>query len=477
MATTNSSFPALSENCAELIGETLGLRVRIEDLPTLKVHIAERMKNLGLERPDDYSRTLTADAPEGLQEREILTARLTTGESYFLRDPKQFEVIIRQLLPELLRLRASTRKLRLWSAGCSSGEEPYTLAMLLHEQASELNRWDIEIFASDINSRALESAREGRYTEWAFRALDIERKRRYFRQEGHEWIIQPALRERVRFGHVDLVAETLPNDATGQDHYDLILCRNVFIYMTPAAISRVAGKLTATLADGGYLITGHGELLGHNTHGLHTRVFADSVVLSKHPPAPEPTASQPHKISKSSATVAVPLPQRLRPVSTPALCKRLPLTTLGPPLSEELLKQAWCEADRGQIDSAKRTCREYISVSPFDPWPYYLQAQLEQMAGNPVKAKTLLMQAIYLAPGLVAAYLELAALLEVEGQPARARQQLTAAVRELRRLPSDTLIRPYEHSTAADVLGYVERRLGNTLPHVARNVERQRASS
>lgn len=452
-----------AERCAELITSSLGLRLCDQDLPALQELFVARMEAGGFISADEYMRVLVANSREGCHERGQFTASFTTGETYFLRDAKQFELIVRHLLPELVRRRIDERRLRFWSAGCSSGEEPYTLAMLLREQAPDLVGWDIEIIASDINSRVLDIARQGRFRDWSFRALDEARKRRYFRQDGREWVIDEALRRMVRFERFDLVGGVMPDASLGLDDLDLILCRNVFIYMTPVAIARIATKFTSVLADGGYLVTGHGELLGHNTRGLHTRVFADSVVLRKQ--AADATAfpdvSAPAPAPKvSAAKRALPEMPR-RPLPIPALCQPAPPSQPGdvPARQDELMQQAWREADRGLADAARRTCREVIALAHFDPWPYYLQAQLAQESGDTVQAKGLLKQALYLDPQLTPAYLELAALLDAEGESARAQHLLRVACRALRGLPPATPIRPYEHSTAADLLAYITLRL------------------
>jgi chemotaxis protein methyltransferase CheR len=455
--TPSALLPA--EVCAATISATLGLQFSDQDLPALQALFATRMHAGRFTSADDYLHLLTANSSAGRHEREQYTTRFTTGETYFLRDVRQFEVIVTQLVPELARRRAATRRLRFWSAACASGEEPYTLAMLLRERAPELAGWDIEIIASDINTQVLDIARQGRYRDWSFRALDEARKRRYFRQAGREWVIDDALRRMVRFERFDLVAGLMPDASLGLDDLDLILCRNVFIYMTPVAIAGIATKFTTALAEGGYLVTGHGELLGHNTRGLHTRVFADSVVLRKQtadtPADPEPAPAPRVPLARRALPEMPP-----RPLPIPARCPPAPPPSGDAPETQEaLMQQAWREANRGLVDAARQTCREAISLAPFDPWPYYLQAQLAQESGDAVQAKALLNQALYLDPHLVPACLELAALLDAEGENVRAQNLLRTACRALRRLPPATPIRPYEHSTAADLLAYMASRL------------------
>jgi len=333
----------------------------------------------------------------------------------------------------------------------------------VHELLPRRDDWTIDIVATDINTRALQIARAGRYGDWSFRAIDETRKRRYFAKDGQDWVLDTALRQMVRFLHSDLVADPMPDATCGLCDADLIMCRNVFIYMQPGAVAQVAAKLTAALADGGYLVTGHGELLGHNTHGLHTRVFAASVVMHKHdqpaavvtvaPEAPRMQAPAPAPAPTTSAT----------PAAAPAIKPVARAFTPAPRSAAEdfdaYMAQAWRQADSGLASEAERSCLAASNLAPFDPWPYYLRAQLAQERGDARDARQLLDKAIYLEPSLVAAYIELGGLLEQEGKHERARQMLLTAARELARLPGDTLIKPYENSSAADVLAYLDSRL------------------
>lgn len=441
--------PALST----VVERTLGLRLREQDRKAAWCWIAERARS-GRLTVDEWVGQLSGSGPEARREREALTVRLTTGETYFLRDAGVFELLAAHILPELIERRRNERRLRLWSAGCASGEEAYSLAMLLLEQARQLAGWDVRIIGTDIDSAALASACRGVYGDWSFRAIDALRKQRYFRAQGRHWAVTDDLRPLVRFSHLDLLGDHFPDRGLDLADIDLILCRNVFIYMQPEAVATVAGKLAASLADGGYLITGHGELLGHNTHGLHTRVFAASVVLHKlgSPPVTESPANVPVVPLASGATGMPADP--VAAVSTAVEPEPAP-----PPTFEQWMQEAWTCADRGDALAAQAACAAASGIDPLNPWPYYVQAQLAQERGDATQARQLLERVIYLDPRLVAAYLELGGLFEQDGNREAMRRMLLNASRELRKLPPSTLIKPYEASTAADMLAYLEARL------------------
>ena len=136
---------------------------------------------------------------------EVLAPLLTVGETYFFRDPLLFEALEKHMLPRLLQARRTNgHRLTIWSAGCATGEEPYSLAILLDRIVPDPNQWEITVLGTDINESFLERAGTGLYTEWSFRNIPQEIKQRYFRQKGRDFEIIPRIRERVRFSYLNL---------------------------------------------------------------------------------------------------------------------------------------------------------------------------------------------------------------------------------------------------------------------------------
>ena len=406
-----------------------------------------------------YADLLKQDSLQGSEERERFTARFTTGETYFFRDLGQLDLLVRHLLPELIRRHAADRRLRLWSAGCASGEEPYSLAILLREKFPQLAGWKLEIFASDINSQALEQARCGTYSDWSFRVVDESRKHMHFRRNGGKWQIAPEIQAMVQFLRTGLYADAIPDPAMGLANFDLIICRNVFIYMDSKAVAGIATKFAAALNDGGYLVTGHSELLGCYVHGLQTRVFPESVVMHKQRAKPPAMAVESRPAAEKPVR-PVPAPPRIG--SLPPL--PAPTPKPPPPGVEEqldgLLQQARGLADRGRAVEAGQVCEQALALAPLAPWPYFLLAQLALERGDAPQAQTLLKKVVYLEPALVAGWLELGALYEREGRATDAQRMRQTARRELIRLPGDTPVRPFENTTAADLLTYLEQESG-----------------
>lgn len=356
------------------------------------------------------------------------------GETYFFRDQGQSDLLRLRLLPELIERRRKAKTLRLWSAGCASGEEAYSLAMLVDMLLPERDGWDIFILGSDINPAALAKARHGRYGPWSFRMAPPMLQQRYFRRTGDEWELDQRIRRMVSFHAGDLIAEPFPGGDLRD--MDLILCRNVFIYFNARAVSAVAEKLGATLREGGYLMTGHTELIGHRIRNLQSRLFVEGVVYRR------AAASVP------LAAIAAPATRSAPP---PAVAPRVPSAPPeAMPGAADLLARAREFADRGEYDGAEQACRQALGVAPLAPGPHFLLAQLAQLGGEFERAGKLLDQTLYLDPGCVAAYLELAALCERTENRPRAQSLRRAALDIVRTLPGDAVVEPYE-TTATEL--------------------------
>ncbi len=171
--------------------------------------------------------------------------------------------------------------LRIWSAGCSTGEEPHSLAILVKELIPDLDKWDILILETDINQESIEKAKRGIYDSWSFRMLKPELQRGYFYQRKKNWEVDEQIRRMVTFRFGNLLKDRFPSPTSEIHNMDIILCRNVFIYFDSKAISVVLEKFHNTLRWGGYLIAGHTELHGQNLGQLQAKVFPESVVYQR----------------------------------------------------------------------------------------------------------------------------------------------------------------------------------------------------
>jgi len=442
-----------------LIASRIGLLVREQDDALLRKMVAERVRTLNLSSAEQYCQFLDSDA-DIRHERKELTALLSTGETYFFRDREQHVLLQDIILPELLERRKDERTLRIWCAACSSGEEAYSLAILLDELIADQSRWNIFILGTDINQDFIERARQGIYTEWSFRGMSNARRQRYFHPHKNTWVLDGGIRNRVTFRTGDLVADEFPDYASGLYGMDLILCRNMFIYMEHHMVFRIADKFTETLAEGGILVTGHGELYAHHLGKLRARVFPESIIYQKvaapfPQPVPPPFAEIERPAQKKPAAAS---PAMRKNHATAVLQQQSAVeTSKGKAVTE--MEMAWQYANQGQRDKAAKFCSEIVAKNPLIAEAHYLLALLAQERGEFTEVKSLLKKVIYLDPSFIAAYLDLGDLYAREGDDARAGKMRATARDLLQTLPGDSRVKFYGASTVNAVLQYIEHLL------------------
>ncbi|MEE8392650.1 MAG: CheR family methyltransferase [Anaerolineae bacterium] len=208
---------------------------------------------------NEYYRLLQ-DSDSNVMHFERLVNAITISETHFFRDAGQVDALYSHVLPQLIRRRRALRTLRIWSAGCASGEEPYSIAMLLRELLPDVDEWSITILGTDINTEAVDRARQAVYSEWAFREERAKQWRpRYFRRRGNRYELTPAVQRMVTFGQLNLVEDHYPSYESNTTLMDLILCRNVMIYFTESISRSIVARFFSCLTHGGWLVVGHAE--------------------------------------------------------------------------------------------------------------------------------------------------------------------------------------------------------------------------
>lgn len=278
----------------QLITANTGLQIRPQDRSALSQKLLTRMKSVKITDPEQYYQFLTTISFDSQKEWRELVVLLTTVESYFMRDKGQFCLLKKVIFPKLIEQKRSLHKtlgtqptLRIWSAGCSTGEEPYSLAIILKQLIADWDQWKILILGTDINQKVIEKARQGVFSPWSFRLVDPQVQKQYFSPRQIEWEINRELREIVDFSCVNLITDTFPDFYRNIHNIDLILCRNVFVYFEPEYISLVLKKFSKTLRPGGYLIAGHAEVYGQTMNEFQPQIFPESIVYQRREVLPE----------------------------------------------------------------------------------------------------------------------------------------------------------------------------------------------
>ena len=244
------------EQLAPLIHDRMGLHFNENKKRELILGITSSAKNLGYSSTESFINFLLNN--KWKQDiLDSLASELTIGETYFLRNRKLFDMIVNCVIPE----KSKNRKLKFWSAACSTGEEPYSIAVVLDRTIPDINKWDIEIIASDINKNALQKAESGVYRPWSFRESEFPDKEHYFTEnDSGSFALHMNIKKMVKFFWLNLMSEAYPSVINGTTDCDIIFCRNVLIYFSFNTAAKVIERLYNCLKPGGLLILSATEL-------------------------------------------------------------------------------------------------------------------------------------------------------------------------------------------------------------------------
>jgi len=244
----------------------------------LERRLARRLEQHRLKSFEEYYHLLRYDRRRE-EELVVLIDNLTTNETYFFRESAQLQAFSREILPEMREQLSDRKSLKIWSAGCSTGEEPYTIAILLLESGDWWRDWQVDILGSDINQRVLHTARRGVYKKGAHRATSPEMLKKYFvPDEKGDYRIVDSVKKLVSFSYLNLLD---PYKTGLISTMDLIFCRNVIIYFDAEAKKKVVENFHHKLRDGGYLLLGHSESLINISNSFVLRTLKHDMVYQK----------------------------------------------------------------------------------------------------------------------------------------------------------------------------------------------------
>jgi chemotaxis protein methyltransferase CheR len=244
----------------------------------LERRLSRRLEQHRLKSFEEYYHFLRYDRKRE-EELIVLVDNLTTNETYFFRESPQLRAFSEEILPELRERLADRKALRIWSAGCSTGEEPYTIAMLLFESGDWWRTWQVEILGSDINQRVLHTARKGVYKKGAHRVTSPEMLAKYFIEEDKgDYRVVDKVKELVSFSSLNLLD---PLKTGLINNMDIIFCRNVIIYFDKEAKKKVIESFANKLREGGYLLLGHSESLINISNAFVLRTLKNDMVYQK----------------------------------------------------------------------------------------------------------------------------------------------------------------------------------------------------
>lgn len=422
----------------------------IED-DRLASFLRSRISQNQLRTSRDYINFLNSETPSAGAEMATLVEMISNTESFFFRDHGQMQLLRARILPELILKKKPDEKLRVLSAACSTGEELYSICIMLKELTAG-SPIELELTGVDINQDALKKAREGLYSPWSFRGVPNSTLEKYFTMERGKLRLSTEIRSMATFKYFNLVEGSAGFPAANREsRFDLVVCRNVFIYFDDAAIERSVNGLLDLLNEDGYLLTGHSELANRHFPGLVTMQFPESFIGKKvtgsnakvkYFPVTEPAMAHMESVPEDS--------MKRKPVTR---IKIEPVTELRPAEdSGDLLKQARKAADLGDNDLAKQLCDRVLEKEPFNHLAYFTLAQVANEEGEIEEAFLLFNKVIYLEKSFFAAYIELANINNYLGKHKAAEKLRLNAISELMLLDPDSRPPIYPGSTVAEII-------------------------
>jgi chemotaxis protein methyltransferase CheR len=415
-----SSDPVYAELKRHLVDMT-GLAYYLDKDVELASHVGRRLDALGIADCGSYLEMLLGPC-SGPAELDELTTSLTNGETFFFRHQELFDALGRQVIPEIIERNRDQRRLRIWSAGCANGAEPYSLSILLERAfGPQLAGWDVTIVGTDINRDFLVQAQRGEFSDWSLRSMADDLQASCFRRSGNTWTIDDAYRRGVLFRYHNLVQHPFPALINELSAFDLILCRNVMIYFAPPIIQRLVGQFHDCLVPGGWFAVGPAEPNVGLFRAFETVNAAGAVLYRRRqqPTAPNiawfqasPAGALPAVAkTESGSRILARLPRdkatlatgaRRRQSRPAAAARREPDSAIG-----QALADARQMLNLGQSAAAADCCQKLMTVEWMNPLVHFYNALVAEHRGQHGETEQALRRAIYLDRDFVLAHYQL----------------------------------------------------------------------
>jgi chemotaxis protein methyltransferase CheR len=414
--------------------ESTGLSFYTDRDEPLSKLVAERLAVLGLRNCSSYAEFL-AYGETGCAEMDVLIAQLTIGETYFFRDEEQFAAIRDVILPDVLARKRRSRQLLIWSAGCATGAEPYSLAILLaRELGDRIRGWQINIHATDLNRGFLLQAAEGKFRPGALRSTSDAVKRECFVKEGLAWAIHPRYKQWISFHQMNLMDSDFSTSFPAGSHFDLILCRNVMIYFSREMNSRLIGQFYRALGDGGWLVPGAAESNMDSLKVFRTVNTAGARLFQKMPTLRRPSPGGPLDESREAAPEA----RSQIILAAPAPCREPPPDPLRiVPADLDGLRRL---ADHGDWQGAAEYGKQLLSQNGLNAEVHFYHALIFEKLGIVDEPEISLRHAIYLDRKFALAHYHLGLALKGAGQTAAAARSFGNVLKVLAGLPDVAMV-------------------------------------
>lgn len=453
------------ERLSAFVEARLGLYFPPARWPDLERGIAAAAKLLGMGGDTAVCAERLMSVPPDADQLDMLAGCLTVGETYFFREGGSFEALTGHILPQLLaERRGRDRRLRIWSAACCTGEEPYSIAIALRRSIPGIRDWDVTILGTDVNPHFLRKAEAGVFGPWSFRDTPGWVKEQYFRPAGdREFAILPEIRRMVRFARLNLAEEVYPSSANDTHAMDVIFCRNVLMYFAASGAERVIRRLSRAQAAGGWLIVSPAELT-HVPAGSYVPVNVRGAIVYR-------KLAATHERDRAAEGIATPAPPATtvaREATTPSVMPpdRGPHDDRRPrgdhERTAELRRMARAFANQGDLAHALECCERCIAIDKLDAACHYLRGIVLQEQGAESEAVVALRTALYVDPGFAVAHVALGHIARRRGMDDEVKKHFTNALRLLRGYRKDEIVPESEGIAAGRFAEIIESLLAGS---------------
>jgi len=402
-------------------------------------------------------------APLSQSQIEKLATHLTVGETYFFREKSTMDALQSHILPELIRARRDgERRIKIWSAGCCTGEEPYTLALMLSQLIGDLSSWNITILATDINPRSLRKAEAGIYNEWSFRTVPPAIRERLFIRSGRDrFEVPPDVRRLVTFSYLNLADDIYPSPINHTQGLDLILCQNVLMYLTDAVAQRAADNFRRCLVEDGWFFVTPAETASLNLSDYSPVNFKGATFYRKQ------TRSHPEILEESleADELAVPaffpdpIPAESDPEPEPLLevISGDQAVADEPDLTPSFIERARASANQGHLQDALYWSRQALGADKLSVAAGYLEATILEEQAAWTEAMAAYKRVLFLDPQFVLAHFALENLSRRQGRMREAERHWKNCLQLLRNYAPDDVLPQSDGVTAGRLMTFLKQ--------------------
>lgn len=491
------------EQISEFIRKKIGIYFPPNKYAEMSMKLKELARENGFKNIDSFIRSLS-NGNGSRQKAEILASKLSIGETYFWRDRELFRVLEEELFPKLIREKENTRRvIRIWSAASSTGEEAYSIAILLKKLIPNINDWQITILATDINPNFLEKAKKGRYTEWSFRSAPAWLKTNHFKEIKHnEYALDESIKRMVHFSYLNLIEDVFPSLSNNTNGMDMIFCRNVLMYFSHEDIIKVSEKLYNCLLNDGVMITTPSESSHFLSPRFKTRLIKkvslhlkedkeiilddgkildnqekiDFAELIKNANAARKKSAKTKKESlqskglRKTGTIPSAENEEIQPTNNnkiddvlffinkgeyeraESVLSKIMNSNANP---EQLLLMARIKANLGKLNEALEYCNQSLELNKIDPVAYYIQSIIIAEKGDLELAYSSLKKSFYVDPQLVITNFMLANFANQLGRQAESKKYYSNTLDLLEKYKKEEIIPESDGMTAGRMMEIV----------------------